>query len=104
MILQIFDEAAIGLGQQKSNERSIGEHLGQSEVRFEFAGTPYAAPLMNLPSLKIGKLEVRNVPTLLWDFSGYPGIDGVVGMTFLKHFQVEIKLDEQLVILTKLHL
>jgi Tfp pilus assembly protein PilF len=72
-----------------------------SEVRFEFAGKAYKAPLINLPSLKIGKLEVRNVPTLMWDLSSYPGLDGVVGMTFLHHFQVEIKSHEQLVVLTK---
>ncbi len=72
-----------------------------SEVRFELGGQTYAAPLINLPSLKIGGMEVRNIPTLIWDLSEYPGIDGFLGMTFLRHFQVEIKEQERLVILTK---
>jgi predicted aspartyl protease len=70
-------------------------------VRFELGGQTYAAPLINLPSLKIGGMEVRNIPTLIWDLSEYPGIDGFLGMTFLRHFQVEIKEQERLVILTK---
>jgi clan AA aspartic protease (TIGR02281 family) len=72
-----------------------------SEVRFEFAGRTYTAPVVNLPSLKIGELEVRNIPILIWNLSSYSEIDGVLGMSFLKHFQVEIKHDEQLLILTK---
>lgn len=72
-----------------------------SEMRFELDGQTYAAPLVNLPSLKIGGMEVRNIPTLIWNLSEYPGIDGFLGMTFLKHFQVEIKEQERLVVLTK---
>ena len=101
MIIDPRAEYAI-ISEELAQQLNILLSAQTSEVRFEFAGTPYTAPLINLPSLKIGKLEVRNIPALLWDFSQYPGIDGVVGMTFLKHFQVEIKTDEQLVILTKL--
>lgn len=72
-----------------------------SEMRFELDGQTYAAPLVNLPSLKIGGMEVRNIPTLIWNLSEYPGIDGFLGMTFLKHFQVEIKEQERLIVLTK---
>jgi hypothetical protein len=38
---------------------------------------------------------------LIWNLSAYSEIDGVLGMSFLKHFQVEIKHDEQVLILTK---
>lgn len=72
-----------------------------SEMRFELGGHTYAAPLVNLPSLKIGGMEVRNIPTLIWNLSEYPGIDGFLGMTFLRHFQIEIKEQERLVVLTK---
>jgi hypothetical protein len=51
----------------------------------------------------VGGVEVRNIPTLIWDFSDYPQIDGVLGMSFLKHFQVEIKYEDQLFVLTKLY-
>lgn len=72
-----------------------------SEMRFELGGKTYAAPLVNLPSLKIGGLEARNIPALIWNLSDYPGIDGFLGMSFLKHFQVEIREQERLLILTK---
>ena len=72
-----------------------------SEMRFELGGQTYSAPLVNLPSLTIGGIEVRNIPTLIWNLSDYPGVDGFLGMSFLKHFQVEIKEQERLLVLTK---
>ena len=75
-----------------------------SEVHFHFNGRTLKAPLVNLSSIKVGGLEVWNVPTLIWDFSSSPQIDGVLGISFLKHFQVEIKDNEQLFVLTKLSL
>jgi tetratricopeptide (TPR) repeat protein len=67
-----------------------------SEVHLDFFGRTIKAPLINLSSIKVGELEVQNIPTLIWDFSEMPQIDGVLGMSFLKHFQVEILYEEQL--------
>jgi Tfp pilus assembly protein PilF len=74
-----------------------------SDVHFDFYGRTFKAPLINLPSIKVGGLEVQNIPTLIWDLSGIPNVDGVLGRSFLKYFQVEMKPDEQLFVLTKLH-
>ncbi len=74
-----------------------------SDVQFSVDGQRYSAPLINLPSLKIGGLEVRNIPTIIWNLSRYPGLDGFLGRNFLKHFQVEINSEERLLILTKLY-
>ncbi|PIE35439.1 hypothetical protein CSA56_04205 [candidate division KSB3 bacterium] len=83
--------------------QSLGIHITSrtSDVQFYVDGQRYSAPLINLPSLKVGGLEVRNIPTVIWDLSRYPGIDGFLGKSFLKHFQVEIKNAERLFILTK---
>lgn len=72
-----------------------------SEVHFFFNGQPLKAPLVNLSSVKVGELEVRNVPSLIWDFSEFPELDGVLGKTFLKHFQVDIHPEHQLLVLTR---
>lgn len=72
-----------------------------SEVRFTLNGMQYSAPLVNLPSLKVGTLEVRNIPTLILNVSMYPGIDGLLGQSFLKHFRMEINYSERLFLLTK---
>ncbi len=72
-----------------------------SEVRFTLNGMQYSAPLVNLPSLKVGTLEVRNIPTLILNLSMYPGIDGLLGQSFLKHFRMEINYSERLFLLTK---
>ncbi len=74
-----------------------------SEFHFEFSGKSYTAPLVNLPSLRIGGLEARNIPALIWNLSEYPEIDGLLGMNFLKHFRVEINYADQLFVLTKLY-
>ncbi len=74
-----------------------------SEYHFTYAGRSYTAPLVNLPSLKIGEMEVHNVPTLIWNLSTYPEVDGLLGRSFLKHFQVEIDYADQLFVLTKLY-
>lgn len=74
-----------------------------SEYRFMFAGRTYTAPLVNLPSLQVGGVEVRNVPTLIWNLSAYPEVNGLLGMSFLKHFQMEIDSADQLFVLTKLY-
>lgn len=74
-----------------------------SEFHFEFAGESYVAPLVNLSSLRIGGLEARNIPVLIWNLSAYPEIEGLLGMSFLKHFRVEINYNDQLFVLTKLY-
>jgi tetratricopeptide (TPR) repeat protein len=91
------------LSEKLAQELGIQITSHTSEVHFEVAGRLYSAPLINLPSLKVGGMEVRNIPTLIWNLSDYPGIDGFLGMSFLKHFQVEIKYDEQLFVLTRLY-
>ena len=74
-----------------------------SEVRFNIYGRVESAALVTIPSLKVGKLEARNIPILIGDLSRYPGIDGFLGNNFLKHFNLEIKHEDHLFILTKLH-
>ncbi|GAK51521.1 TPR repeat protein [Candidatus Moduliflexus flocculans] len=86
----------------------LAERLGltitpeTSEVRFTLNGMLYSAPLVNLPSLKVGTLEVRNIPTLILNLSMYPGIDGLLGQSFLKHFRMEINYPDRLFLLTKM--
>lgn len=70
-----------------------------SEVHLDFFNRTIKAPLINLSSIKVGELEVQNIPTLIWDFSETPQIDGVLGMSFLKHFQVETQSEEELLVL-----
>ena len=74
-----------------------------SAIHFQFDGRWYAAPLVNLPSLQIGGLEVRNLPTLIWNLAAYPDLDGVLGRSFLKHFQLEFRHDEHLLVLETLY-
>ncbi|MBD3309467.1 tetratricopeptide repeat protein [candidate division KSB3 bacterium] len=91
----ISDQLAHDLGIQLTPQTS--------EFHFTFAGRPYTAPLVNLPSIRVGELEAHNIAALVWSLSDYPGVDGLLGRSFLKHFQVDIHDDQHLLVLTKLY-
>lgn len=100
----LFDPSAeyAIISEELAQKLNILLSTSTSEVHFFFNGQQLRAPLVNLASLKVGAIEVRNVPALIWDFSEVPNIDGVLGKSFLKHFQVDMQPQHQLVILTKL--
>ena len=109
----LADKVAANRAAQVDKVAKQGEELAQrlnillstrtSDVHFTFNGRRFTAPLVNLDSIKVGNLEVQNIPTLIWDLSDYPQIEGVLGISYLKHFQVELNTKDHLFILTKRH-
>lgn len=72
-----------------------------SVVHFSYRGQRYTPYLVNLPSVAVGGLAVRNVKTLILDLSDVvPPIDGVLGENFLRHFDVQIEREQHWLILT----
>ena len=73
-----------------------------SVVHFSYRGQRHTPYLVNLSSVMIGQLAVRNVKTLVLDLSDVtPPIDGVLGGNFLKHFDTRIEREHHLFVLTK---
>lgn len=73
-----------------------------SVVHFYYRGQRQTPYLVNLSSVMIGQLAVRNVKTLVLDLSDVtPPIDGVLGKNFLKHFETRIEREHHLFVLTK---
>jgi len=104
--------AATFLLDPQSEYTIISEELAQqlkillsantSVVHFNYRGQRYTPYLVNLSSVKVGELAVRNVKTLILDLSDVvPPIDGVLGKNFLKHFDMNIEQEHQLFVLTK---
>jgi Tfp pilus assembly protein PilF len=90
------------ISEELAEELKILLSANTSVVHFYYRGQRYTPYLVNLPSVMVGELAVRNVKTLILDLSGVtPPIDGVLGENFLKHFQMEIQYDQQLCVLTK---
>jgi len=66
---------------------------GQSRL-FNTANGPVRAPIYILESLSIGDWAVKNLETGVLDMAGQAGIDGLLGMNFLKHFRFFIDQNE----------
>jgi len=62
---------------------------------FNTANGRVSAPIYRLDALSVGDWEVRNLDVGVLDL-GDPGIDGLLGMNFLRHFQFFIDQNEAL--------
>ena len=54
---------------------------------FETANGPVRAPIYSLDSLTLGDWQVRKLEVGVLALEGHSGLDGLLGMNFLRHFQ-----------------
>lgn len=54
---------------------------------FETANGPVRAPIYSLDSLTLGEWQVRELEVGVLALEGHAGLDGLLGMNFLRHFQ-----------------
>lgn len=71
------------------------KNTGRSGV-FNTANGPVRAPVYILDSLTIGGWQVEQLEVGVLSLQGAPGIDGLLGMNFLRHFQFFIDQNEEL--------
>jgi clan AA aspartic protease (TIGR02281 family) len=60
---------------------------GQAPLKIMTPSGAFFAPLVILPSLKVGGLEARDVEALIWDPPGIREQEGTLGLSFLNRFQ-----------------
>jgi clan AA aspartic protease (TIGR02281 family) len=79
--------------------------LDQSGIRYQDTGGtrifttangPVRAPVYRLDSLSVGDWYVDHLEVGVLDLGSSPGVDGLLGMNFLKHFQFFIDQNEAL--------
>lgn len=75
------------------------QDTGMTRV-FNTANGPVRAPIYKLESLTVGDWNVNQLEIGVLDLSGSSGIDGLLGMNFLRHFQFFIDQNEALLLLT----
>jgi len=63
---------------------------------FTTANGPVRAPVYRLDSLSVGDWYVNHLEVGVLDLGSSPGVDGLLGMNFLKHFQFFINQNEAL--------
>ena len=66
---------------------------GGSPVELSTLGGRTAGPAATLTSLRVGDLEVRDAPVVLHDPG--PGLDGILGNTFLGRYRVTVDADRR---------
>lgn len=71
------------------------QNTGRSGV-FNTANGPVRAPIYKLDSLSVGDWQVSQLEIGVLKLDGSPGIDGLLGMNFLSHFQFFIDQNEAL--------
>lgn len=49
-----------------------------------------SAPVVTIPKMSVLGLQVKNVEAIVKDLPGDSGVDGLLGLSFIKHFKVEI--------------
>jgi aspartyl protease family protein len=86
---------------------SAAEKLGlrpkpdQPRVTVITASGTLQAPLIILPSVKIGALEAREVEALVLDLPGGEQVQGVLGLSFLNRFRFSVHPEEGELILRR---
>jgi hypothetical protein len=71
----------------------IAGGTGGSPVELHTLGGRTAGPAATLTSLRVGDLEVRDAPVVLHDPG--PGLDGILGNTFLGRYRVTVDADRR---------
>jgi aspartyl protease family protein len=68
------------------------QEAGASEITLNTANGPTRAKLSKADKVALGKIEAVNVPVAVQiEDKGYgPGIDGLLGMSFLSRFEVQM--------------
>lgn len=76
--------------------------LASTIVTLHTASGTIEAPLMQLDVIQVGAAEVRSVQTVVHDVPGLPaGAGGLLGMSFLDQFKVEIDQEHGVMLLSR---
>jgi len=76
--------------------RAVAAELGitpsssATQVTLQTANGKVAAPLVQVSSIKVGELEVRDVVTAVQDITDAPSIAGLLGLSFLNRFRITV--------------
>lgn len=73
---------------------------GSSErVNITTATTTMKAPLITLDTMGIGKMIVKNVKVAVHDLPAKSRVDGLLGLSYLKHFDLSLRFKKGLLVI-----
>jgi predicted aspartyl protease len=80
-----------------AQELGFGPDELEPEVRIIGATGTGAASMLRVASVSVGGEEVRNVRVVRHPLPGALGLDGILGLNFLRHFDIVINHETQTV-------
>ena len=92
--------SVIVVGPSLAKAAGVTATSGRDAVELHTLGGRTSAPSTNVESVSVGTAELRNVPVVLHDPG--PGVDGILGNTFLSHYQITVDGDRRQVVLRPL--
>ena len=84
-----------------ARELGFPEEELEPEVRIVGATGNASAALLRVASVSVGGAEVKNVRVLCYELPPALGLDGVLGLSFLKHFDIQVSNSTETVTLTE---
>jgi clan AA aspartic protease (TIGR02281 family) len=81
-----------GLSKDLADALGIGPGRASRQVRLNTGAGPITAPLVSVPSIRVGDVEVEDVPTVIIDMHT-TAFEGILGNSFLAHFSVTVDPD-----------
>ena len=73
-----------------ARELSIDVGPNAKTLPFQTANGLINAPVTNLDSVTVGGMEIRDLPTAVYDAIPDPQVAGLLGLNFLSHFRMDI--------------
>ena len=73
-----------------AKELSIDTAQNQRTAPFQTANGIIQAPIVNLDSITVGGIEVRNLMAAVHDIQADPRVSGLLGLNFLSNFRMDI--------------
>lgn len=73
----------------------IGVDIDQEKtIQTTTASTVETSPLVNIPKMTVMGQTIKNVRCIVRDLPPMSGVDGLLGLSFLKFFNIEINFEE----------
>lgn len=76
------------LSPELASDLGISTSASDRSIRLHTVAGPTSGPVVMLESLRVGDMEVADSPAVV--HSTGPGLDGILGNTFLSHFNVSL--------------
>jgi clan AA aspartic protease (TIGR02281 family) len=99
--LQVDTGANMCVMPSRTRSWSAGNLKGMPHIAINGVTGTTLAPIVAIPSLKVGGAEVKNVRAVIHDIRGHGMSEGLLGMTFLEHFEVSMDSKNQRLVLTE---